>query len=73
MKTKTELRLTVVVVAVGAIYFLWKAITTEGSGQLTYIAFIIVGGIFGHRAITDVLAKQRAENRKETEGDLNSG
>jgi len=57
---RTELALTVAVCAGGAGYFAWRALTAEGDTRLTYIAFIIFGAVFAHRAIRDVLRRERA-------------
>lgn len=72
--TRLELALTIAVVALGTSYFVWRAWTADGDERLTYMAFVIVGSVLGHRAITDILAKRRqAENEPEDGGEGEPG
>ena len=68
MSPRTELVLTIAVCAAGLIYFGWKAVVAEGNEGLTYIAFVIVGGVLAHRAIKDVVTKikQAEESNRDS-------
>ncbi|MBT6273457.1 MAG: hypothetical protein HOI95_04910 [Chromatiales bacterium] len=72
MKPIVELYLTVAVCAFGATYFAWEAWTSVGDRQLTYLSFLIVGFIFAHRAVKDVLGQMRAEKEEAAQATAGS-
>ena len=59
MNHRVELGLTLLVSAVGASYFTWRAIQAEGNRRLTYGALLIVGVVVAYHAIKDIFAKER--------------
>ena len=63
MNYRVELGLTLLVSAVGASYFGWRTLQTEGNGRLTYGALVIGGIVVAYYAIKDILGKQRQVER----------
>ena len=69
MSYKVEIALIAVLAIGSTAYFSWRYFSAEGDGNLVYIAMIIVGMVFTHRAINDVREKRRrAQASDEDEG-----
>ncbi|NKC16493.1 MAG: hypothetical protein GKR94_31095 [Gammaproteobacteria bacterium] len=65
MTPRVELILTIAVCALGLGYFTWKAWIATDKEQLTYTALVIVGAVFAHRAVKDVLDRLRGREGDE--------